>query len=218
MLKQMMDSMDHDARKLVRVNSKMSDARMQPGLREQLLVAAVAALAAVAAVAGRRGAAAGARRRAAAADADDAGAHARRALRADVGGQQEPDAAAERARGGRADGRRRRAGGGAREVASVALEGEPAFVDPHLLNLAREGSPAAPPPPAVDADPMAAQAIASYLQARLTPLRHSPRSRRAATHAAAAGAAAEYDADSSPEPMPEPAGAGGLRGARGRLV
>ena len=27
---------------------------------------------------------------------------------------------------------------------------------------------------AVDADPMAAQAIASYLQARLTPLRHSP--------------------------------------------
>ena len=26
-----------------------------------------------------------------------------------------------------------------REVASVALEGEPAFVDPHLLNLAREG-------------------------------------------------------------------------------
>ena len=106
-----------------------------------------------------------------------------------------------------------------REVASVALEGEPAFVDPHLLNLAREGSPAPPPPPAVDADPMAAQAIASYLQARLTPLRHSPRSRRAAAHAAAAaGAAAEYDADSSPEPHARARGADGLRGARGRLV
>ena len=171
MLKQMMDSMDHDARKLVRVNSRSVGITQQPA-PPQLVVAAVAALGySVAALAGRRGAAAGARRRAAAADADDAGAHARRALRAPCGGQPNPMLlqnvrAAVELTG--ADGAPAAA---LREVASVALEGEPAFVDPHLLNLAREGSPAPPPPPAVDADPMAAQAIASYLQARLTPLR-----------------------------------------------
>ena len=104
-----------------------------------------------------------------------------------------------------------------REVASVALEGEPAFVDPHLLNLAREGSPA-PPPPAVDADPMAAQAIASYLQARLTPLRHSPRSRARRARRRRRGRRGRVRRRFVAGAHARARGAGGLRGARGRLV
>ena len=213
MLKQMMDSMDHDARKLVRVNSKIVREIAQPG--RETVVAAIAALSPPS----RRSPDAAAPRPVPAAEppppTPTMPAHMLGVRFAQMSEVTQPDAGAERARGGRADGADG-AGGGAREVASVVLEGEPAYVDPHLLNPA-EGSGAAAAAGG-RRRPDGGSGDLLLPQARPTPLRHSPRSRRAAAHAAAAaGAAAEYDADSSPEPVPEPA-APVASAARGRLV